>query len=150
MGAPTFAAGYLPSSATGEEFLVRSQMATMGLEDGSDVLAKQTELGQSRELEDQQFANETYDNYERIGLEATPQMINATMHIAETLRQIKEQRLAGRYNEWLQTQPEYSPWPDAITKALGLEGVTTGTQSSKERGSGSSCSIGGGGPGKVF
>lgn len=116
---------------------MRSRMQAMGLQSSCDVLAKQAETSRSRELEDQDFANKMYDRYEQMGVDATPAMINASMAISKRMDEIKQRGLEAKYKEWLRTQPEYSPWLDAMMKMLGLQGVQSGFGQNWEKGEGS-------------
>jgi hypothetical protein len=130
--------GLLAPERAKEDALLKSKMASMGLSSSSDVLKAGMDLSNKRELQDTQFRQQLYDQYEQLGLQVTPQVISAISDIGNTQREIEQQGLTAKYQEWLRQQPEYSPVIAQLLQFLGLRGAESGTSEA----SGSSTSWG--------
>jgi hypothetical protein len=132
--------GLLQPAREKEDALLKSRMAGLGLSSSSDVVKAEMDLSNQRELQDQQFRQGMYDYYENLGLQVTPQVIETMSQLGESQRQITEQGLQSKFQEWLRTQPEYSPVIEQLLGYLGLRGEESGQSSS--RGSSTSWGIG--------
>ena len=103
----------------------------MGLAYSSDVLKERGDLAQRRSAEEEQFTQGLYDMYEQWNLELTPQAMQTMAQVGETQRMITEQGHQAKFDEWIRTQPEYSPIIDQILAVLGMQPVEKGEQKSK-------------------
>jgi len=111
-----------------ETALLKEKGASMGLSHSSDILKAQSDLGHTRVAEEEQFTQRLYDMYEQWNLELTPQALQTMTQVGETQRQITEQGHQARFDEWIRTQPEYSPVIDQILAMLGMQPVEVGEQ----------------------
>jgi hypothetical protein len=104
-----------------EDALLKEKMANMGLTYSSDVVKAGMDVAQTREAEDATFRQGIYDQYEKMGIEAAPELIQLTAQVGEMDRSIQEAGLGAEFQEWLRTQPEYSPYIDMMFRILGLQ-----------------------------
>jgi hypothetical protein len=104
-----------------EDALLKEQMVSMGLSHSSDMVKAQMDQRQTRETEDTMFRQGMYDRYEQMGIEAAPELIEMSAAVGEMDRSIKEAGLAAKYQEWLRTQPEYSPFIEHMMRLLEME-----------------------------
>lgn len=113
-----------------EDALLKEQAYKMGLASSSDVLKERAQLQHTRAAEEEAFSQGLYDLYEQWNLELTPQAMQTMAQVGEMQRMITEQGHQAEFNEWLRTQPEYSPVIDQILAVLGMQPVQRGTQES--------------------
>lgn len=113
-----------------QDTALKEGMAKMGLSYSSDLLKKETDVAEQRAAQRQAFAQNMYDAYQKLGLEANQQTIDNMLKVGELQRQIEEAGLTAKFQEWLRTRPEYSPVIDQLLAALGIKAYSSeqGTQ----------------------
>lgn len=114
-----------------QDAAMKSQMAAMGLSSSSDMLKKQMDLQQTREAEESLIASDLRDRYEELGFQASEAGLNRLSEIGSLDYQIKNAGLEAEFNEWMRTQPEYSPVIELMMGYLGLQGVASTKGDSK-------------------
>lgn len=112
--------------------LYKEGAAKMGLASDSSTLKGQVDLRKQWIAEDDLYAQQLYDKYEQLGLQVTPEAINTLTSLGAAQREITEAGLSAQFQEWLRTQPEYSPYIDTILSILGMQPVKVGTSKTSE------------------
>lgn len=111
-----------------EDALLKEQAFKMGLGSSSDILKERSDVQHIRGAEEEAFSQGLYDMYEQWNLELTPQAMATMAKVGESQRAITEAGHQAEFNEWIRTQPEYSPVIDQILALLGMQPVEKGTQ----------------------
>jgi len=114
-----------------EDSAMKAQMAAMGLSYSSDMLKQQADVTKSREAEEDFLASGLRDRYEELGFQASEAGLNRLTEISQMDYQVKNAGLEAEFQEWLRTQPEYSPMIEMMMNYLGLQGVSSTTGDSQ-------------------
>jgi len=114
---------YLAPTYEKQDALLKEKMASMGLQHSTDVLKAQSDVLGTRAAEESMIGAEKYDQYEQMGLTVYPQMLAS---IGTMQKEIEDAGDVARFQEWLRTQPEYSPVIDQIMSILGMQPVEKG------------------------
>jgi hypothetical protein len=116
-----------------QDSAMKAQMASMGLSSSSDVLKHQSDIESVRQGEEAMMASQMRDRYEELGFQASEAGLNRLTEISNMDYQVKNAGLAAEFEEFMRTQPEYSPMIEMMMGYLGLQGVssTKGDSSTK-------------------
>ncbi|MBW1996370.1 MAG: hypothetical protein JRJ29_00255 [Deltaproteobacteria bacterium] len=129
-----------------EDAALKESMRNMGLQHSTDMLKKMADIHEQRAALTDMFAQNLYDQYEQMGLQVAPQVVDALSRIGAAQYQMENAGLEAQFREWLRTQPEYSPVLEQILDMLKLTPVQKGKikTKGKAKGSASGWDIGGG------
>jgi hypothetical protein len=114
---------YLAPAWEEEEALLGGKMATMGLQHSTDMVKEMLDLKKTRTAQESMIGAEKYDAYERFATLELPQVM---AEIGNMQREIAELGLSAEFQEFLRTQPEYSPYLDLALSILGMYPVEYG------------------------